>query len=274
MYTIGHIFSHSLPFLYLGVVFIYYNIFLKKDKRLNRITPYLLIALIVYQGVEIVIRLVTLNVMPFSTAFDALSFLAFSILVVYTIIELSMNHKTSGLFILGFALLLVIASSFSIDWEPETNELLMNPMFIVHAALNLIGYTALSLSAIYALIYIIQNRNMKKRKFNLLFDQMLSLDFLEKMSIRSVAIGIVVLGIGLVLSHYHLYNIFGKFWINDPKVIITDIIWLLYGAGYVISRKMKLPGKYMGYISLIGFLVLVSGGLIFISFVDTFHKFY
>ena len=274
MKTFSQIINYMLPVLYLLVIFVYYRIFFKKDKNLGRVTRYILPVLLLIQAAEILIRLIALNAMPLSTLFDALSFLTFSILLVYYIIELTMNHKASGLFILSFAFFLVVYSSFNHSWEPETNDLLKDPMFILHASLNLIGYTALSLSALYALMFILQNRNMKKHKFNILFDQMLPLDYLQNMSIRSVVIGITLLGIGLLLGHYHAYNIFGKFWFNDPKVIVSDFIWFFYFVGYMGSRKLKLPARYMSYISLYGFLGLLFGGTLIINMAETFHKFY
>ncbi|MEJ2546163.1 MAG: hypothetical protein P8Y99_19030, partial [Calditrichaceae bacterium] len=162
MKTFSFTISYLLPVFYLGIVFFYYRIFTGKIKtRLSKTTPFL-IGLLIFHLIELAIRTYALNTMPLSSIHDAFSFLALSILLVYMIIELSLNNRASGLFILSFAFILEVISTLYLTWEKETNELLTNPYFAVHASMSVMGYTALSLSAIYALMYIIQNRNLKK----------------------------------------------------------------------------------------------------------------
>lgn len=274
MELFSQVLSYLLPVFYLAVIYIYYRIFFGKQKSLESITLPLLLALLAVHALEIIIRLIGLNAMPLSTAFDALSFLAFSILVVYIIIEWTTRNKASGLFILSFAFLAEVISSFNHTWKMETNELLTNPNFAIHASLTVMGYTALSLSAIYALLYIIQHRNMKKRRFGIIYDQLPAITHLEIMSIKSVSIGIVLLGIGLLLGHIQAKTVFGVFWLNDPKVIISDFIWLAYLIGYILARVLHWKGRWMAYLSLSGFLILLVAATVIMMLTESFHKFY
>ncbi|NIO00787.1 MAG: hypothetical protein GTO42_01395 [Candidatus Latescibacteria bacterium] len=274
MKQLSQILSYILPVFYLCAVYIYYNIFFGKKKELENKTFPILIALLISHAAEIAIRLSSLRAMPFSTAFDALSFLAFSILFIYLLIESGIKNKASGLFILSFAFLLQLISSFNHTWERETNELLSSPTFAIHASLTVMGYTALSLSAIYALMYIIHHQNMKKRRFGAIYHQMPPLDYLESMSIRSVAIGVILLGVGIFMGHVQASRVLGSFWFADPKVIISDIIWLSYFTSYALARAMKWRGRWMAYLSLSGFLILMTSGVIVFTLTETFHKFY
>jgi ABC-type uncharacterized transport system permease subunit len=159
------------------------------------------------------------------------------------------------------------------SWEPETSELLTNRTFAIHASLSITGYTALSLAAIYALMYIIQNNNLKKRNLGKLFMQLPALTYLEKMSMRSVVTGIIALGIGLLLGHFQALELIGEFWPNDIKVIISDGVWLLYLIGYIVTVAKKWRGEKMAYLSLYGFIILIVGGGIIIYMSESFHKF-
>ncbi len=265
--------SYILPLLYLGVVYLYYGIFFGKRKSLESKTTPILIALLCAHAVEIATRLLALRAMPLSTVFDGLSFLSFSILFIYVLIESSFKNKSSGLFILLFAFLVKLFSSFSYNWERETSELLGSPTFTIHAFLTLTGCTAITISALYALMYVIQHRNMKKRRFGVIYRQMPPLDYLERMSIRSVALGVMTLGLGIVLGHVETARVFGSSWISDPKVIITDSIWILYTVSYVMARAFKWRGRWMAYLSLSGFLVLMTSGVLVYVVSETFHKF-
>jgi ABC-type uncharacterized transport system permease subunit len=273
MNVLSQIISYSLPLLYLLVIYVYYLIFSGKYKSLvNKTTPILLV-LVICHIVEIVTRNIALGTMPLSTTHDANAFVAFSILLVYMISEMGLQNRGAGLFILSFALIFELLSAFNMSWEPETNELLINKTFAIHASLSITGYTALSLAAIYALMYIIQNNNLKKRKLGTLFLQLPALTYLEKMSMRSVFTGIILLGIGIMAGHYQALVMIGEFWPKDIKVIVSDTVWILYVGGYLATVIKNWRGEKMAYLSLYGFLILIVGGGIIIYMSESFHKF-
>jgi len=273
MKEISQIISYSLPVLYLAVLYIYYLIFSEKNKSLvNKTTPILLVLIICHLA-EIFTRNIALGTMPLSTTHDANAFIAFSILLVYMISELGLQNRGAGLFVLSFSLILELFSVINMSWEPETNELLTNKTFAIHASLSITGYTALSLAAIYALMYIIQNNNLKKRRLGKLFSQLPALTYLEKMSVRAVVTGIIVLGIGLLSGHYQALKLIGEFWPNDPKVIVSDAVWFIYLVGYLVTSMKKWRGEKVAYLSLYGFIVLVIGGGIVIYLTESFHEF-
>lgn len=274
MKLFSQILSYALPLLYLIVLYFYYQIFSGKRKNLWIDTTALLSILLVVHGIEIITRNIYLSTTPISTKHDAFSFLAFSILFVYMIIEMSVKNRGSGLFILSLALVFEVLSLFYLSWQVETNPLLANPTFTFHASTSVMGYTALALSAIYALMYILQNRNIKKHRHGKLFSQLPAITFLEKMSIRSAVIGMILLGIGILLGHLQADKMMGSFWPKDVKVIITDIVWLLYLGGILLARSLKWGGKWMAFFSITGFFILVLGGMIVMYLFESFHEFY
>jgi len=149
MKSISQFSSYILPFLYLGVIFIYYLIFSGKKKNPGINTTVALGILLVIHAVEIITRNIALKTTPLSTTHDALSFLAFSILFVYIIIEITLKNRGSGIFLLTLAFVFELISIFNMSWEPETNPLLASATFAVHASLSVMGYTAMAISAIF-----------------------------------------------------------------------------------------------------------------------------
>jgi HemX protein len=272
--TIGQFLSYLLPVFYLMVLYMYYAIYSGKQKNWAQKTTRVLILLLFIHGTEIVIRNIALDTMPLSTAHDALSFLAFSLLFVYLIIEMGMSERGSGMFIVFFAFFLQLVSLRYLSWEPETNDLLTNPSFAIHASISIMGYTALTISAIYSLLYLIQKKNLKKRNLGKLFNQLPALNYLEKLSVRATLVGIVLMGIGIIFGHRQAYTTIGSYWPNDPKVILSDTIWLTYVIGFVVARNMKWSGNRIAYFSLAIFLVLITSGAIVVLLSDSFHKFY
>jgi len=273
MKAVSQFLNYLLPVLYLAVLYIYYQIFFGKKKNWENKTGFMLTGLLALHACEITLRHIALNVMPLSTVYDALSFLAFSIVLIYLIIEISAKNKASGFFILCFANAVELVSAANFSWEPETNPLLINPAFITHASLTITGYTALALSAIYALMYILRKHSIKYHSFGVIYDQLPALTYLEFMSIRSTAVGILLLFLGILLGHIQAHRVFGTFWVTDIKVVVTDLIWLLYFTGYLTSRLFQWRGRWMAYLSISGFLMLSFGAFIMMAWGTSFHHF-
>lgn len=273
MKELSQIISYSLPVLYLAVIYIYYLIFSEKNKSLVHKTTPILLFLVICHLIEITTRNIAIGSLPLSSTHDAYAFFAFSVLVVYMISELGLENRGAGLFILSFSFVFELISVFNMSWEHETSELLLNnKTFIVHASISITGYTALSLAAIYALMYIIQNYNLKRRKLGRLFSQLPALTYLEKMNRRSILTGIILLGIGIMLGHYQMM-ISGEYLVKDIKVIITDAVWILYIIMYLLAIKNKWSGEKVAFMSFYGFVVLIIGGGILIYLSDSFHEF-
>ena len=273
MKQISQTISILLPTVYLLVIVMYGLLFFTKNKKLERVTPILLLSLVILHGLEIFSRGLALHAIPLSSMFDALSFLAFAILIVYGIIELSMKNKATGFIVLLMPFVLQMVSSILYEWDLNTNPLLSNPIFAVHASFTIIGYTGLSISALYALMYIMLNHNIKKRRLGVIYENLPPLDLLEKLSIRSVAIGIIALGTGLLLGHFRSSAVFGDFWLNDPKVILNDIIWFGYFGGYVLARLAKWRGRWMAFLSMGSFVLLLIVNIVLIFIIHSFHQF-
>ncbi len=274
METISKFLSYALPLGYLALIYVYYLIFTEKRKTLENKTTVLLFILLIFHSMEIITRHLLLHTIPLSSSHDAWSFLAFSILFVYMIIEMRFQNKGSGLFILSLAFFFELISSLNPDWNVETNELLKSPAFALHASLAITGYTALSLSAVYAFMYLLQNRNIKEHRLGNLYEQLPPLTYLEKMSIHSVIIGIILLGAGVLLGHFQAKKLMGEFWPNDPKVILTDVIWVFYIFLYFTAKKFHWNGKKMAWLSVSGFLILIISGGLVIYLSDSFHRFF
>lgn len=272
--TIGKTLNYVLPVLYLGIIYFYYMIYSGRKPRWAKKSSWLLGILLFFSATEIVIRNIVLGTMPLSNAYDAYSFLAFSLLFVYLIIEMGMKEKGSGLFIMFFGFLLQLIALRYLSWEPETNPLLSNPSFAIHASLAIMGYTALSLSAIYAVLYLIQQRNLKSRNLNKLFNQLPALNYLERLTTRSTLVGIILMGVGLIFAHRMARVTIGSYWPDDPKVIMSDAIWVVYLVGYILARALHWRGKRLAYVALVLFaLMLVGAGIVIIGS-QSFHQFY
>jgi HemX protein len=258
MQSMSQLLNVLLPILYIVTVFYFGHIFFGRNKKLETKTTLLLISLLVIHAVQIILRAIAIGTIPLVTKFDALSFLAFAIVFVYLIIELSVLTKATGFFVLILAFFIQSTSSILYTWDLTQNPLLNNPIYAMHVVLTILGYTAICISALYALFYIMLNHNIKYHRLGLIYEKLPPLNLLEKMSIRSVQIGILFLAVGILLGHLQA---------RDMKIIFSDFIWFCYFLGYITAQLKKWRGKWMAYLSMTGFgmLVLTNITLLFIE---------
>ncbi len=274
MKALGILGCYLMPLLYLGITYFYYTVFLGTNKRLAKRSTWLLTGLIAIHLLHLGLFHFSINRMLFSSVYDFLSFLSFSIVLVYLIIELRLNNKASGFFILSFAFIVELISLIYLNPGVSPNPLLKNPGFVLHVSMTIIGYTALALSAIYALMYILQERSIKKHRFGVIFQQLPALKYLEKMSIQAVVIGIIFLGFGIIHGHVQANKVLGTFWLPDIKVIMLDALWLIYVLGYFLSKILRWYGRRMAWLSLLAFLILLVGGMVVSNISTSFHHFF
>ena len=273
MKTSSQMLSMLLPVIYLFFIFIIAYIFFGRNKNLENKIPLMIIILIVVHSAQIILRGMAIEMVPLSTKFDALSFLALAIVILILIIEYSNENKTIVYFAVLLSFIIQSISSMFYSWNLTPHPLLSNPIYAVHVLLAILGYSAISISALYALLYIMLYHNIKNHRFGIIYEKLPSLGHLERLSIRSVKIGIITLGLGILVGHLHAGDALGTYWPIDDKVIYNNIIWFGYFIGFFITQVYKWRGRWMAYLAMVGFGVLIITNIMIIFIDYTFHQF-
>ena len=273
MISISQIISFLLPACYLIVIVLNAYIFFGRNKKLENTIPYVILSLICFHVFHIVFRGIAINALPVATKMDALSLLALAVISLILIIEMSSENRSSILFAVILSFIIQIFSSLFYSWKLVPHPLLVNPLYAIHVVLTILGYSAISISALYALLYIMLNHNIKHHRLGVVYEKLPPLRNLERLSIRSVQIGIITLGLGIILGHLQAKEVLGTYWPIDPKVIYNNIIWFGYFLGLVIAQIYKWRGRWMAYLAMAGFVILIFTNIMIIFIENTFHQF-
>jgi len=273
MKSSSQIFSLLLPLIYLLVVFLNAYIFFGRNKKLEKKVPIIITLLIVIHASHIILRGLAIKALPLVTKLDALSLLAFTIVILILIIELTSENKTTIFFAVFLSFIIQSISSIFYSWDLTSHPLLDSPLYVLHVILTILGYSGISISALYALLYILLNHNIKHHRLGIVYEKLPPLRNLERLSIHSVQIGIITLGLGILVGHLQAKQILGTYWPMDPKVIYNNIIWLAYFIGLFIAQLFKWRGKWMAYLAMVGFAILVFTNAMIVFIDKTFHQF-
>jgi ABC-type uncharacterized transport system permease subunit len=211
---------------------------------------------------------------PITNKFEIFSIIACSIAFSYFILELLTDIRGTGAFIIFFSLGFQLVSSIFIVDTYNVPEVLRNRLLGLHVINAMLGYSGITISAVYGLLFIKLYKNIKSNSFGLIFNKLPSLEILEKLSFYSMVIGSVLLTLAIIIGIIWLPSAFPNFSYADPKLIGTLIVWVVYCFGIGMKLFGNLYGKKVISFSLIGFLFAIMSLIITNSLAKTFHSFY
>ncbi len=209
---------------------------------------------------------------PVTDLRSALSFFAFLITLTFFLAYLRYRIHLLGIFMLPLAFLLTLIAAL------EPGRTLLSPAFrgswlIVHIGCVLLGYAGFSLTAVAAVMYLIQENELKSKKPRALYYRLPSLEVCDELYHRSLLFGFVLLTIGIVSGFVWASRMWQGPWELDPKILAALVTWLVYL--FLLSARLSgyLRGRRSAYMALLGFAVMMVT-FVGISFLSGFHGYF
>jgi cytochrome c-type biogenesis protein CcsB len=262
-----------MPLLYAGLVTIYGVSFFKGSPWANRRKTHILFVAISVHLLYIFVRTATFDHPPITTVFEIMTTLAFCIAIAYMYIELKTKATNTGFFILLLALVFQTASSFFIKDLLDIAPILRSRLLGFHVSSALLGYTAISLSAVYGILYLMLYHEIKSSRFGLIYNRLPNLEMLEKMSHKAEVFGFIMLTIAICVGVFWLPRAFPNFSYWDPKLISTLMIWILYAIALSAKRQLGWQGKKTVILSVIAFAFVFLSMTVINLYLSGFHSF-
>jgi ABC-type uncharacterized transport system permease subunit len=203
-----------------------------------------------------------------------MTMLAACIAVAYSYIEMRTKTASTGFFILLLAFTFQAISSAFIKDLAEVDEVLRSNLLGLHVSSALLGYTAISLSAVYGFLFLLLYREIKSSQPGLIYSRLPTLETLEKMSRKSEVFGFFMLSIAIVAGLVWFPRAFPESSYWDPKLIVTLFIWLLYGGALLAKRALGWQGRKPVILSLVAFGFVILSMTVLNFYGSSFHGFY
>lgn len=260
--------------LYILTFSIYAYDFMKGGKRFTHSKRLFLFISLLVHAVYLLLRTLAFEHPPITNVFEIFTVLAFSVSLSYFILELVTDIRGTGPFIIIISLMFQLISTIFIRDLTEVREVLRSNLLGTHVFSALLGYSGITISAVYGFLYITLYKDIKLNKFGLIFDRLPSLEVLEKLSYYSAIIGFTLLSAAIVIGVIWLPQAFPDFSYADPKLISTMLVWLLYGIGILNRVSGRWRGRKLIILSIIGFLLAIFSTMLTNFLAQSFHSFY
>ena len=263
----------SLPILYLFTIFLYgLAFFLDEPFGLRNRTRFLVGTLIVH-FVYLVSRTILTGHPPTTDVFEIMTVVAFTIGIAYIYIEMKTKVKETGMFILSLALMFQVVSAAFIKLQVQINPIIKSSLLGLHVVSAMLGYSALAISAVYGGLYPMMYHEIRTNRFGIVYRKLPDLKTLERLSFISIVFGFIFLSIVILVGYVWLPKTIDDFSYSDPKLIITDIVWVIYFIALVSKKAMRWTGRTVIIVSMVGFVLTLVSMVAVNVFLPSFHNF-
>lgn len=206
-------------------------------------------------SVVLIARAIELGAPPLGSLPDAISVAVWVIVLVEVLIERRTGLKVLGAFVLPIVVVLSLkaATPRAVTLAPA----LASVWIWIHIALALIGIAAFVFNFAGALMYLLQEHQLKAKRPGAFYYRLPALETLDHLTFRTLALGFPFLTTGLVLGALWARTAWGSPFTFDPLAFLSFLAWLIY-AGTLAGRAAGgWHGRRAAYCSIIGFAMLV-----------------
>lgn len=170
-----------------------------------------------------------------------------------------------GIFALPATFFLLFVPSLGPGHYTFPSEGVRVSWLVAHIIALMLAYAALGFSLLASVLYLLQERRLKRKMRAaqesrwLPLDWLPSLDSLERLAHATLEFGFPCMTVGLVIgSVLAQETALGAAYFRDPKVLASFAMWLVYVALLLVRRGAGLRGRKAAYLSGAVFLVMLA----------------
>ncbi len=263
---VNYIFFYITAFAYLLATFVFTAyLFTHKDKLIAVAQGILAIGFASHT-ITIISRWVEAGRTPATSPHESLTFFSWAIVAIYLLIAVRYKQKVLGAFITPFAFLLLITASLLPREIIPLAPVLESYWLPVHVILAFMGNAFFAIAFFLGIMYIIQQRYLKKRKLKGLYYILPSLETLDELNYRCLQFGFPLLTLAIISGAIWSEYSIGAYWDWQPRQVWSLITWFLYAALLHGRLTVGWRGKKAAMLSGAAFMVLL-GSFLIINFV-------
>lgn len=243
--------------IYLTATVCYLIYLAKPSAVLGKLARWLIIAGFIVHLLFTLFRYIEAGHTPITNLHESLSFFSMAVVGVFIFFERRFKIIVLGSFVTPVALLLMAVSSLFPSALAPLNPALKSKWLVIHTVVAFLGYASFAVAFGAAIIYLMQERFLKKKKLGGLFQRLPSLDTLDEINYRCLTFGFPLLTVAIISGAIWAETAWGTYWSWDPKETWSLITWFVYAALLHGRLTTGWRGKKAAILAIIGFFVML-----------------
>jgi ABC-type uncharacterized transport system permease subunit len=267
--------------LYAAAGVLYAIHFVRRQPAIGRTATTVLVLAALTHTFVIGMQTMEVRHVPVANPSRAISSFVWMLTLSYLYLELTTDERAMSIFILPIVVALQTIPVLYPGME-YYNAVLDSPWFWVHVVSLLFAYANFALAGVLGLTYMLQFKEIKKKHLGYFYERLPSLQILDAMNARTVAIGWLFLTVGVVVGF--VWTAMARevspdnsnlqaMSLNDPKIFIATFTWAVYSFAMLSRRTMGWTGRRAAWLSALGFAIVLLNFVPVSYFVETSHTF-
>jgi cytochrome c-type biogenesis protein CcsB len=256
----------TVTFLYLLATLLYFIYLAFRSERLGKvaagvswITLLLHTAGILWRWAES--YQMSIGHAPLSNMYESLVFFSWCIALLYLLWEWKLNSRVVGAFAMPFAFLFIAYASLAPGVSARIDPLipaLQSNWLHAHVLTCFLSYASFAISCGISIMFLAKLRKKERgEKEGGLITLFPSLDSLDTLVYKTIAVGFPLLTIGIVTGAAWANYAWGSYWSWDPKETWSLITWFVYAIFLHARLAREWRGKRTAALSIIGFAAVI-----------------
>lgn len=257
-------FKATITFYFAGTILFLLSLWSKKE-IISRSSWWVTMAGFTFHSLALYSRMREAEFLSNINLHQDMSFFSWALLLTFLIVEYRYRTYVFGSFLLPLAFLSLISAAVLPDEIRLSNPQMQNTWLYIHTRLSLLGMVGFSVAAVCGVMYLIQDRFLKSKRFTFLYYKLPSLDLLDELNRKAIVFGFPLLTIGILTGALWAHYARGSYWIGDPKEIFSLVTWLFYLV--ILHGRLTIGwrAKKAAFLAIIGF-----SGVVF-TFIGVLH---
>ena len=240
----------------------------------GRVATFLLVLAILAHYYALLERSRVIHAIPYDDLYGSMSLFAWLLAVTYLGLETFHRQRTVGSLVIPFVIFWLAVAMIVAPSRVPNEPFAKGALFALHITVEILAYAAFAISFLLSVIYLIQNRALRRGRPGLAFWRFPALEVLERMSRSSVWVGLMALAIGTSLGFVWEHRLTGHFAVADPKVLATLVVLALYVLYLAIVHAPAWRGVRAAAVCACNFVIVLFSYTIVNLYFTGFHRFF
>ena len=204
--------------------------------------------------------------LPTANLHQSVILMIWCVVGVFMAVEYVYKVPSMGAFLFPFVTVLSVCAIVLQGYPLVASPNLSRFWLVAHIIPMFMGYAAFTLTFIFSVMYLTQQRQLKHKFFGPVFHGLPSLERLDNMMWKTLTLGFPLLTVGLVLGAFWMRysNVLGPQWYLDSKVVMGLVTWLFYAALLHLRVGVSMHGNKVAGLTIAAFI------LVLFTFLGTF----
>ncbi len=224
-------------------------------------------------SVALILRAAVAERIPIVGAYESLTLAVWFIVAVYLVLELFTQIKQLGVYVMLVALVFLGVAWNSYSAPAHLLPELRGDIVVLHVIVTFTAVGALYLAGCAALLYIVEERLLKRHRIGSVLGRLPSLATLDRLVYHATLFGVPFLTMGMVAGGIRAIAFGVENWLIDPMVVLSLVAWAIYLALLYGHLRGGWGGRRAAWLAIAGLAVMLVIRFVAVPYWSGFHTY-